>query len=191
MAQQYCNAEQADTPKLIPTLAVLCLVIVAVITPAGAADTTSAVQSFWVACSDKISDPPSDGFYRVRRFGDDAATADLLLGLILQGEKTVTFPIPWLYDGDRSATPVVGGYTVVTDFAGKPGALLHTTSVMTLPFNAVTEEHTQYEGPGARPLEAWRKIHWAAYSLRLEPTGRGPAQDMPVTVERFEVACTP
>ena len=157
----------------------------------GAADTTSAVQAFWAACSDKIGDSPADGFYRVRRFGDDAATADLLLDLILQGEKTVTFPIPWLYEGDRNATPVVGGYTVVTDFAGKPGALLRTTGVMTLPFDEVTEEYTQHEGPGARPLEAWRKIHWAAYSIRLEPSGRGPAEDMPVTVERFEVTCTP
>ena len=43
MAQQYCNAEQADTPKLIPTLAVLCLVSVAVMTPAG---TSSATQVY-------------------------------------------------------------------------------------------------------------------------------------------------
>jgi len=36
MAQQYCNAEQTDTPKLIPTLVVLCLLSVAVLTPTGA-----------------------------------------------------------------------------------------------------------------------------------------------------------
>ncbi len=41
MIKHYCNAEQADTPKLIPTLAVLCLVSVAVMTPAG---TSSATQ---------------------------------------------------------------------------------------------------------------------------------------------------
>ena len=36
MVKQFCNAEQADTPKLFPTLAVLFLVSVAVLTPAGA-----------------------------------------------------------------------------------------------------------------------------------------------------------
>ncbi|MCH8228248.1 MAG: FG-GAP repeat protein, partial [Proteobacteria bacterium] len=34
MAKQYCNAEQADTPKLIPTLAVLSLASLAVLTSA-------------------------------------------------------------------------------------------------------------------------------------------------------------
>lgn len=36
MARLFCNAEQALTLKLIPTLAVLFLVSVAVLTPAGA-----------------------------------------------------------------------------------------------------------------------------------------------------------
>lgn len=151
---------------------------------------TPAVQAFWDACSDQISEPPADGFFRVRHFGDEQATADLLLDLIVQGEKTVTFPIPWLYEGDRNATPVVGGYTVVTDFAGNPGALLRTTSVKTLQFGEVTEADTQYEGPGARPLDAWRAIHLAAFTKRLKPRGQAPAEDMPVTVERFELVCT-
>ncbi len=38
MPKQFCNAEQAGTPKLIPTLAVLCLVSVAVLTPAATAE---------------------------------------------------------------------------------------------------------------------------------------------------------
>ncbi len=45
MAKQYCNAEQAETPKLIPTLAVLCLVSVAVLTPAGTLSATQAQRS--------------------------------------------------------------------------------------------------------------------------------------------------
>ena len=40
MARQYYNAEQVFTPKLIPTLVVLCLVCVAVLTPAGAFSVT-------------------------------------------------------------------------------------------------------------------------------------------------------
>ncbi len=153
-------------------------------------DVTPAVQAFWAACSDRITEPPVDGFYRVRHFGANPDTASLLLRLIVEGEKTVTFPIPWVYQGNPNATPVVGGYTVVTDFNGNPGALLRTTSVKTLPFNEVTEADTQYEGPGARPLAAWRQIHWDSYTLALKPKGKAPAEDMPVTVERFELVCT-
>ena len=149
-----------------------------------------AVQAYWRACGKNIAEPPADGFYRVRNFGDDPQMADRLLDLILRGEKTVTFPTPWLYDGNRNATPVVGGYTVVTSATGNPKALLRTISARTLPFNEVTEADTRYEGPGARPLEAWREIHWAAYSAGLRDSGRRPSQDMPVTVERFELVCS-
>ncbi len=42
MVKQYCNAEQALAPRRIPTLAVLCLVSVAVLTPAGTFSSTQA-----------------------------------------------------------------------------------------------------------------------------------------------------
>jgi len=148
------------------------------------------VEAFWNACRHKIVEPPADGFYRVRNFGDNEAMASLLLDLIVSGEKTVTFPTPWLYEGKREVTPVVGGYVVVTDFAGQPGALLRTTNVTTLPFDRITEEYTRFEGPGARPLEAWREIHWNFYTRVLKPSGRAPTMDMPVTAERFELVCT-
>ncbi len=146
-------------------------------------------EAFWSTCQQHIATPPSDRSYRVRHLGDNAAMAELLLNLILSGEKTVTFTSPWLFEGDQNLTPVAGGYTVLTDFEGRPGALLRTTSVKTLPFNEVTEADTQYEGPGARPLEAWRRIHWDFFTRVLELKGKAPTEDMPVTVEQFEVVC--
>jgi len=157
---------------------------------ASASAASPAVEAFWKACSEKITEPPADGFYRVRNFGDNEDMASLLLDLIVAGEKTVTFPTPWLYAGEREVTPVVGGYVVVTDFAGKPGALLRTTSMTTLPFHQITEAYTRFEGPGARSLQAWREIHWNFYTRVLKPTGRSPSLDMPVTAERFELVCT-
>ena len=50
MAQQYCNIEQALTHKLIPTLAVLCLVSVAVMTPAATADLVPPVSASTIKC---------------------------------------------------------------------------------------------------------------------------------------------
>ena len=150
---------------------------------------TTESEAFWSTCQEKISTPPADGFYRLRHFGDNAALADVLLNLILSGQKTGTFTSPWLFEGDKNLTPVVGGYTVVTDFDGKPSALLLTTSVKTLPFSQITEEATQYEGPNARSLEVWRQIHWHFFARVLELKGKVPTDDMPITVERFEVIC--
>jgi uncharacterized protein YhfF len=146
-------------------------------------------EAFWSDCQEKITTPPADGFYRLRRFGNNTALADRLLSLILSGQKTGTYALPWLYEGDENLTPVAGGYSIVTESDGKPAALLLTTSLKTLPYNQITEEDTQYEGPNARALEVWRQIHWPYYSRALELKGISPTEDMPVTVERFEVVC--
>ena len=50
MAKQYCSAEQADASKLIPTLAVLCLVSVAVMTPAATAEFLPPTSATTIKC---------------------------------------------------------------------------------------------------------------------------------------------
>jgi uncharacterized protein YhfF len=146
-------------------------------------------DAFWSTCQEEIATPPPDGFYRLRHFGDNAALAEVLLNLILSGQKTGTYTSPWFYEGDENRTPVAGGYTVVTDFDGKPAALLLTTHVYTVPYNQLTEEDTQYEGPNARKLEVWKQIHWSYFKRGLEQKGIAPTEEMPITVERFEVVC--
>jgi uncharacterized protein YhfF len=128
-------------------------------------------------------------FVRVRRFGDNEATATVILDLIRRGEKSVTFSTPALYAGQRAKTPVVGDVVVITDFAGRPGAVVRTTSVRIVPFNEVTEDDSRYEGPTVRPLAAWRRIHWAYFTRELVPLGQQPSEALPVTVERFELLC--
>ena len=147
------------------------------------------VEAYWRACLPSFAEPPADGFYRVRSFGRNEGINRVILDLIQQGEKTATFTSPWIYEGDRNATPVVGGYSVVTDLAGEPNFVIRTIGVDTKPFNAVTEADSQYEGPAVRPIEAWREVHWRFFTDMLAPLGRSPSHDMPVTVERFEVIC--
>ena len=50
MAKQYCNAKQAATSKRIPTLAVLCLVSVAVLTPAATAEFLPPASATTIKC---------------------------------------------------------------------------------------------------------------------------------------------
>jgi len=132
---------------------------------------------------------PADASYRLRQFGNNAALANVLLKLIISGQKTGTYALPWLYEGDESLTPVVGGYSVVTDADGTPRVVLLTTGLKTLPYNQITEEETQYEGPNARKLKVWQQIHWPYWSRALEQKGKAATEDMPVTVEQFEVIC--
>ena len=169
--------------RFVPLLAALLL------SQATAAN-SSVVEAFWAACAEKTPDMSVDDFYRVRHFGRDAAMSDLLVGLILNGEKTGLFSAAWLTEGDRNATPLTGDYVVLTRFDGTPAAVWRTTSVKTLPFNEVTEEDTQLESPGARPLDVWRQIHWNGWARALEAKGKEPSEDMPITAERFELVCT-
>ena len=134
---------------------------------------------------------PADGFYRVRTFGRERAMSDRILQFIAEGQKTVTFVLPATYTGDRNATPVVGGYSVVTDLAGVPRFVLRTTAIKTVPYAEVSAQDSQYEGPGVRTLEEWRRVHWDFFTASLKPLGKTPSEDMPVTVERFEVVCKP
>lgn len=145
-------------------------------------------RSYWSDCAAAIGEA-ADRPLRVRRFGNTPEMSNLLLGLILGGEKTITSTSPWLYDDDLQAAPAAGDYWVVIDGDGKPGAVLRTTSVKTLTMDTVTEQDSQYEGPSVRPIEAWRKVHWNFFTRVLAPLGRTPAADMPVTLERFEVVC--
>ena len=147
------------------------------------------VEEFWQSCQTHVDKPQSDGFYRVRTIGRTPETIDVIAGLILSGEKTGTFTSPWIYEGDRSITPKVGGYSILTDSKGVPKAVLKTTMILTLPFNQITENETAVEGPRARPLEVWREMHVDFFADELEARGKAFAENMPVTIEFFELAC--
>lgn len=147
------------------------------------------VEEFWSHCLPSLSAPPADGFYRIRSIGSSPASTEIITKLILDGQKTGTFTSPWMYEGDRSITPVIGGYSVLVDSTDTPRALLKTTGLMTLPFDQITEKETAVDGPAVRPLDVWRPIHVTFFNNELKQRGRSFAQDMPVTVETFEVVC--
>ena len=181
---QTCGIMKRMRPQIIALAVSMVLSTASFANPA-----SPKVEAFWLSCQSKLATLPEDGFYRIRHFSNDAAVAKLLVDLIRRGEKTVTFTTPWIYADNRNATPVVGGYTLVTDFAGTPELILRTTGVKTMRFDEISERESQFEGPGARPLDAWQRIHWNFFSQVLEPIGKAPADEMPVTVEYFEVVC--
>ena len=172
--------------------AAVIAVVSALLAPAGThaqGSVDASTRAYAQACLAQHGLTDAEPYLRVRRFGDNAATAALLLGLIQRGEKSATFSTPALYAGQRDRTPVAGDVVVITDFAGRPGAVVRTTSVNILPFNGITTAETRHEGPAVRSLEAWRRVHWAFFTRELAPLGQQPSETLPVTIERFELLC--
>ncbi len=161
------------------------------LTPSAQAQSSSqSVDTFWQSCLPQLDTAPADNFYRVRSIGSTPESTAIITRLILEGQKTGTFTSPWMYEGDRSITPVAGGYSVLLDETQSPRAVLKTTELMIVPFDQITEKETAIDGPAVRPLDVWRPIHVTFFTTELEARGKAFAQDMPVTVEKFEVMCT-
>jgi uncharacterized protein YhfF len=155
---------------------------------AAAAGDVDSASNLWARCAGRLG-VAVDQPVRTRRFGETKAMTQLLLPLILAGEKTITTTSPWLYGSDPSAKPAEGAYSIVLDETGVPRAVLRTIAVKTVPFDAVTEEDSRYEGPTVRRIEAWREVHVRYFTRVLARVGKVPTPDMPVTLERFEVVC--
>jgi uncharacterized protein YhfF len=83
--------------------------------------------------------------------------------------------------------PKRGDCFVVTDSDGHPGAVIRLVAVQSLPYREVSRAHTQYEGPAARDLEAWRAIHWHYWKKQLAKAGREPSEEMIVVFQQFEL----
>lgn len=119
-------------------------------------------------------------------FGATPEHADGLLDLVVSGVKTGTASSVWDYEASGDPMPEVGELSVILDGSGTPRAVIRTTSLQTVPFDEVSEEHAHAEGEGDRTLRAWREIHERFWRTHSEDP-RGWAPDMPVLCERFEL----
>jgi len=120
-------------------------------------------------------------------FGADAALADRLGALVVEGTKTATSGALWEYEHDDSPLPRVGDLGIVLDGRGAPLCLFETTSVQILRFDEVPADFAHAEGEGDRGLATWRAAHWEFFSRFLPRIGRRAKRDMPLVCERFRV----
>jgi uncharacterized protein YhfF len=120
-------------------------------------------------------------------FGDNPELADQLLGLVLDGVKTGTSTALAELELADEPLPVKGDLSIVLDGRGRPGALIRTTAVATVPFGEVDAEFAAAEGEDDRSLASWRTEHERYWRRVLEPLGEEFAVHMPVVTERFEL----
>jgi uncharacterized protein YhfF len=146
---------------------------------------TQATDTFWDDVKTSGADSGDD--YWVRRIGGDPDSVDIILDLILKGEKCGTFGVKMLQERQPEITPTLGGVAVLVDFDGMPRAAIKTTQLTPVAYKDITEAHIAVEGPGARKLEVWQGIHWPYWTRLLEPHGLTPSEDMTVMVEHFDL----
>jgi len=138
---------------------------------------SQAVAAFWRTYTE------AHDTYDVWHFADTEPVARHLLDLVLAGKKTATCGLLWEMETPNNPMPIDGGYSVLTDFAGTPHAIIQTIELRTLPFGSIDEAFALAEGEGT--YAQWRTLHWDYFTRRCEVLGRTCSEDMPVLCERF------
>ncbi|NMC54329.1 MAG: ASCH domain-containing protein [Chloroflexi bacterium] len=144
--------------------------------------------AFWQHFLDSLpASAPRPQTFQSWAFGHDADVASRLAALVRQGVKTATSGLLWSYEAEKEDTPEVGGYSVITDWEGRPLCIIQTLEVIVRPFNEVGADIAWEEGEGDRSLEYWREVHWEFFAEECAQLGRPPQDDMPVVNERFRL----
>jgi sugar transferase EpsL len=155
--------------------------------PTGLAAPNPAAAEFWQAYCRQVPEIDPNTAYQVWYFGDNRALADELLCLVLAGKKTATTSLGWSNEANPEEAPLLGGYSVITDFDGAPRCILQTTEIRSMPYDQVDPQFAADEGEGDLSLEYWRQAHWSFFSRCCAELGRQPVFDMPVVCERFRL----
>lgn len=146
---------------------------------------TAATEAFWNAA--KAAGADLGDTYWVRRMGGNQETVDIIINLVLKGDKRGTFGVKVLQDRQPEIKPTIGMDSIMVDMDGKPHGVLKTTQLTPVPYQEITEDHLVVEGPGARNLKVWQDIHWPYWASTLEQQGLEPSEDMVIVVEHFDL----
>ncbi|MEJ5054186.1 ASCH domain-containing protein [Sphingobacterium sp. MYb382] len=107
-------------------------------------------------------------------YGDNKAVADECAELVRCKIKQATSPSRWWFETHNEVLPKPGDVAIVTNWAGEPKAIVRTTKVEVLPFNAIDADYAAIEGEGDKSLAYWKKEHWHYYSKEMQKYGLKP-----------------
>ena len=151
--------------------------------------TSAALESFLADCRAALPRPEAaalePGACRQSCIGADLGMSEQICGLVIAGDKTGTFSLPWLHDAHPEIKPDIAGFTVLSNFDGTPRVLLQTVELSLVTFGDIDASYTALDGPGVRDVAVWRGVHTAHWNTLLKPLGKEVAEDTPVVVERF------
>jgi len=143
------------------------------------------LDAFWAAA--RAAATLESEHYQVRWIGLDHASTEEVLELIVSGDKTGTFTLPWIIVATGDPEPAVGDAIILIDFEGHPRQLVELTHIERVDFGAVTTAHTAIDGTPVRDLSIWKPLHTSYWNALLAPFGKSVSDDMPVWVEGFRL----
>ncbi len=126
-------------------------------------------------------------YYEAFYFGSTKESARLITPLVLNGIKTATGSLQWVYEAEGRTPPKAGDYSIVTDGDHEPVCIIRDTEVRILPFDEVDEAFAWDGGEEDRTLESWRQIYSDYIRLECARIGRELTPKTPLVCERFKV----
>jgi uncharacterized protein YhfF/GNAT superfamily N-acetyltransferase len=142
--------------------------------------------AFWREYCRAAGLPPATP-YQAWHFGDSAPLAHELVELVLHGPKRATAALAAAVERCPNAAPIADGYSVVTEFDGRPRAVLRTVAVEQRALRDVDARFAWDEGEGDRTLADWMDGHRRYFARECAALGIALADDAPVLLERFEL----
>jgi uncharacterized protein YhfF len=148
---------------------------------------SQSVTDFWntFICAERL--PADTRYYDVSCFGDSQQMADTLVQLVLDGVKRATAGAVWAYENEGKRLPIVGDFSIITNWAGDPRCVIETTGIALTPFHLVSAEFAQTEGEGDGSLDYWRRCHRDFFTRECQAAGRSFEEDLLICCERFRV----
>jgi uncharacterized protein YhfF len=148
---------------------------------------SESIEKFWAACLKRNPEIPHDMEYQTWHFGDSPEMADELASLVMSGRKTATASLQAFNDLHPEMRPIMGVYSVVTDYAKAPLCVIQTTEIRETPFNEVGAEFAADEGEGDLSLEYWRRVHIEYFTKEAAANGLEFNSDSIICCERFKL----
>lgn len=130
--------------------------------------------------------------YEAWSFGGDAATADALLKLVLQGRKfgTASAYDEYVAEDALDELPEIGDYSVLVNSNGEAACIIRNYDVYIRSFDEVPPFHAYAEGEESRSLESWKDIHTIFFSPSLQAIGKPLSEKSLIVCEKFTVEYT-
>jgi uncharacterized protein YhfF len=148
------------------------------------------VKEYWQEFCRKNPNINPNEEYQVWFFGNSQEMSVKLADFVIFGTKRATASLSLINKLKPENAPIMSGYSVVTDFAGKTLCIIQTIEIREVPFLEVDFEFAEAEGQGFKNIEDWRKGHGDYFKKECKEAGFEFNETMLVCCERFELLYT-
>jgi uncharacterized protein YhfF len=147
-------------------------------------------QKYWNAFLDANPEVPKEMAFQIWYFGNTPEMAQELAELVISEKKSATASLAAVNELKPEQAPIPNGFSVVTDFHGRPICVIQTTEIRHLPFAKVEAQFAFDEGEGDQTLEYWHEVHRLYFAGEAAGLGTDFNEQSIVCCERFRLLYT-